>query len=254
MAMGNIGGASYAQTMNKAIMVGFVPHDGIKEVKKEEPHKTEIREPEEQETSKKADRPEREPRGAQVAQQQVGETPARGQQRRISAPQSRTPQPTEKSESAEAKEPETQGPPQEKAAADKSRGHIPMDTAAFTQWKFRAQQQASGGVEPESPPEVQKRRYLSNLKRIVNDELAQYVKSDSAPYTKRNLRQIASALDYDDPNTKRLKKETDSRRSEPEAGEFEGWNKYNYLRAKSTLKVMQESHQEPPQHQLLLVA
>lgn len=248
MAMGNIGSASTAMA-TKAQMVGFVPRDGVKEVKKEEEHTTTIRELEQQDTSNSGARTGQDPRGTQdKARVQTPDQKVR--QRQISAPQQERSNATEEStDSAEARQ-----TPDKAATGQPSgpRGRVAFDTSAQIQWKFnQAQTKQGGGNEgAQAQPEVQKRQFLSRLQDMVKTEYQQYVKSDDALYSRRNLREIMSALNQEDPYSKRLSKEQDTR-STNTPRELEGYNKYNALRASRSMQVVQERAQQDQQESSL---
>lgn len=254
MAMGNISAATN-QMATKASMVGFVPRDSVlKEVKKEEDHSTTVRELDEQDTSNQSARGGQDAPGTKTPQQTPDNQP-RVRQRQISAPQQQATQQTEeKTEGGEAKA-TPQATPQGGQAGG-ARGPVPFDTSAQIQWKFNQAQadQTNSTDNPQTQPEVQKRQFLTRLRGMVSTEYQQYVKSDSALYSRRNLREIMQALNQDDPNSKRLKSEQDSRRNDEVPGELEGYSKFNAMRAARSLKVVQEHQQEPQQDRLLLVA
>lgn len=246
MAMGNISSATTAMA-TKAQMVGFVPRDGVKEVKKQEEHTTTVRELEQQDTSNNGARTGQDPRGTQD-KPQVQTPDQKVRQRQISAPQQQRSQATEeKTESAEARQTPDQAA---NGQAQAPRGRFALDTSAQIQWKFnQAQTKQGGGPEnAQTQPELQKRQFLSRLQDMVKTEYQQYVKSDDALYSRRNLREIMSALNQDDPYSKRLSKEQDTRNTET-PHELEGYNKYNAMRATRSLQVVeqhqQQDHQEP---------
>lgn len=259
MATG-VGGANLAQNINRALMVGFQPQDtGIKQIKQEEPHTTSLQseDEEEQPAPFKSPSTSRGGQTAATAQQHTPDSPARLQQRRISLQDAYTPvnEKPEEDENHPAARP-TQG---QRTVMASDGTVIKMDTAAYTQWKFNMQQQAAGanGMLAQQP-EVKKREFLKNLQQMVKDEYAQYVKSDDAPYSRRNLREIMQALNQESPSAKRLRKETDSRNvilasANSDTGEFR-YNKLNFMRAANTLKVVQQFHDEPAQNNLLMVA
>lgn len=249
MAMGNISGASTAMA-TKAQMVGFVPRDSVKEVKKEEEHTTTIRELEQQDTSNTGARTGQDPRDAQ-GKGQVQTPDQKVRQRQISAPQQERSRPAEEStESAESRPtPDPSTSPQTHAP----RGRVAFDTSAQIQWKFnQAQTGQTGAAENgQSSPEVQKRQFLRRLQDMVKIEYQQYVKSDDAVYSRRNLREIAAALNQEDPYSKRLGKEQDSRNNNSTAHELEGYNKFNAMRATRSLQVVQHQQQEQQQEPAL---
>jgi hypothetical protein len=255
MAMGNINAST--QMATKAQMVGFVPRDSIKEVKKEEEHTNTIRELDQQDTENQSSRTGQDARGPQGTPQQ---TPDQGQgrvrQRQISAPQQHRAQQTEQ-KSGETKSEKTPDQTPQQGPAAGPRGRVAFDTSAQIQWRFnQAQaQQANGTENPQTQPEVQKRQFLSRLRQMVSTEYQQYVKSDDSLYSRRNLREIMQALNQDDPNSRRLRNDQDTRRSDDAPpSELEGYNKFNHLRAARSLKVVQERQEEPQQDRLLLVA
>lgn len=248
MAMGNIGGASTAMA-TKAQMVGFVPRDGIKEVKKEEEHTTTIRELEQQDTSNTGARTGQDPRGTQE-KSQVQTPDQKVRQRQISAPQQERSNATEESaDTAESRPTPDQTPTGQPAGP---RGRVAFDTSAQIQWKFNQAQTKQGGSSEsaQTQPELQKRQFLSRLQDMVKTEYQQYVKSDDALYSRRNLREIMSALNQEDPYSKRLSKEQDTR-STNAPREVEGYNKFNAMRASRSMQVVQERAQQDQQEPAL---
>lgn len=255
MAMGNISGASTAMA-TKAQMVGFVPRDSIKEVKKQEEQTNTIRELEQQDTSNSGAKSGKDPRGPQgQAQAQVQTPDQKVRQRQISTPQQHSaPATEEQTEAKGAQQSQEQAP---EAGRQAPRGQVAFDTSAQIQWRFnRAQtEQTNGSGGAQSQPEMQKRQFLKNLQSMVKNEYQQFVKSDDSLYSRRNLREIMSALNQDDPYSKKLSRDTDSRFAENEpAGELEGYNKFNAMRATRSLQVVLSHQQEQQESALQLVA
>jgi len=240
----------------KAANVGYIPNQKLNEVKKEEQVSTQVQELDEQDTENGAGKADQDTRGSQNAAETRNQQAAQQARRRqISQPQTQTRSTT--SESTEAATAEQAGPGQGTEGGPKPR--VLLDNTARMNWEFQANQksQASEGETPQTSPQVQKRQFLTRLKGMVDLEYQQYVKSDTALYSRRNLREIMSALGgQEDPNLRKLESEDRSSKETNEAppGELEGYNKFNQMRAANSLRILHEHQQQPPQDQLSLVA
>ena len=244
----------------KSQMVGFVPNQQkMQEVKKEQEHSTTVTEMEKQDTSNSStkgggDNPNAATDAAQSRAQQAANQARR---RQISLPEK-----TERHEAESSSESKEQHAPQGAAQSTGSglqRGLIPLDNTARINFQFQAQQRAAAEAgqadNPSQRPEAQKRQFLTRLRSLVSLEYQQYVKSDSNLYTRRNLREIAAALGDQGPSYDPRKAEDASYSHRDVFGEeYEGFNKFNQMRATRTVATMQKYLHEPPQDQLSLVA
>jgi hypothetical protein len=243
----------------KSAMVGFVPNQKLAEVKKEQEHSTTVREMKEQDTSNSSkksggDDPNSSVRSSESRNQQAAQQARR---RQVSLPEEHRSSTEEASSGQSSESAET--------SSGKLLGTTPsgpsllLDNTARINFQFKAQQRATSAANGDSPqqrPEVQKRQFLTRLRDMVNTEYKQYVKSDTNLYTRRNLREIASALgDTRDPNVDRQRLEDSSVSHREVFGEeYAGFNKFNQMQMTRTQSAMQQYLHEPPQDQLSLVA
>ncbi|MBM3464165.1 MAG: hypothetical protein FJX76_18875 [Armatimonadetes bacterium] len=254
--------ASMNNMAMKSAMVGFVPNNNLKEVRKEEEHTTTIQDLEEQDTSNNAGKAGQENKADDAAQTRNQQAAQQARRRQISQPEVRQESTTETSESSEGSESSQTGA-QQGGQSSEGRPRLMLDNTARINWEFQTSQNRAEGAQNEQPgqqAEVQKRQFLSRLKKMVNMEYQQYVKSDSNLYSRRNLREIMTALNtQDDPNVGQTARNEDnlSRNAAgtgEQPGELEGYNKFNQMKAARTLQLQHEYQQEPPQDQLSLVA
>lgn len=240
----------------KSAMVGFVPKNNMQEVKKEEEHSTTIQELDKQDTENNAGKAGKEGKGANDAAQTRNQNAAQQARRRqISQPQVK--QESTATESSEGKEAAPAGTDGTQAATNQPRGAL-LDNTARINWQFQQNQAnatANAADNPAQSPDAQKKQFLTRLKGMVNLEYQQYVKSDTALYSRRNLREIMSALgENHDPNVDKLNNQDSRGQQNQVPGEPEGYNKFNQMRASKSLQVLHQYQQEPPQDQLSLVA
>lgn len=288
------GAASQASLTTKAQMVGFVPREAAKDIKKkQEPSIRDIGDLDDSEDeiadNMSRSLKESKPQNQQAQQEASAEQQARVKMRLISATNRRFGQETKKERARS--DSDVGGPPgqlkcsfcgksQEQVKrliagpgvhiCDECVGQVfnsagggegganfrPMDTAAQIQWSFLQRKLADMGSmdsKPAASPEAQKKQFLSRLREMVSTEYSQYVKSDDALYSRRNLREIMQALNTDDASGRRRQSWM---AANDNWGEYEGYNKFNLMRASRSMKVVQENHQPEPTNQdrLLMVA
>lgn len=149
---------------------------------------------------------------------------------------------------------QTQHAPQEEGA-DKAQTNVPLDNASriglMYQQKMRRQRAKKGRVQNDRGPQSQQTRlkgFLSNLKKAVKLEYQQYTKTDISTYSKRNLREILTALgdgvkSFDD---KAAKDRRDRQNSNGVGKKF--YNRHYAATASKRLKLFNEDPMQDPNY------
>jgi len=118
---------------------------------------------------------------------------------------------------------------------------VMLDTSSGIQLKFNkfvAQQQTEASQQTRMKPDIQRRQFASNLQKWVDVEYKQFVKSNDPLYTRRNLREILSALGDQDPSVKKNRFDKDSVGKNSIA--FSKYNKHNITQASKAMRIFEE--------------
>ncbi len=173
--------------------------------------------------------------GAGKAEQSSARQQARSVQRRYVAEDY-------KQEKAESKNENTSelGEPGQAQGTKGSKG-VFLDTSSAIQLKFnklQAQQQSEASQQTRMKPDIQRRQFASNLQKWVDVEYKQFVKTNDPLYTRRNLREILSALGDQDPSAKKTRFDKDSVGKNAIA--FSKYNKHNITQASKAMRIFEE--------------
>lgn len=125
---------------------------------------------------------------------------------------------------------------------------VSLITHRFDAWQ-RAQQmeQSWGQSQHLLAPDVQRKVFINNLRKWVDLEYQQYIKSDTALYTRRNLREILQALGEQE--TSNIRRTSARKRNLSDTKvEFSNYNRYNVDQASKVLKIFEEV--ETPRQEL----
>ncbi len=123
----------------------------------------------------------------------------------------------------------------------KPQGRVLLDTSSQIQHKFQKvlnqQQQQQPNAQNRMKPDVQRRQFADNLRKWVDVEYKQFVKQNDPLYTRRNLREILSALGDQDPSAKKTKSDRDNSKT---TVQFSKFNKYNITQASKAMRIFEE--------------
>ncbi len=145
-------------------------------------------------------------------------------------------------------EPKSQEKPQDNAPK------APVDNASriglMYQQKMRKQKSQQGKVNNDQPAAQQNRlkSFLGNLKKMVKLEYQQYTKPEISPYSRRNLREVMSALGENVKafDNKSLKDRKDRQNSNVSNLKF--YNKHHASRASRHLKLFHGDPMQDPNY------
>lgn len=118
-------------------------------------------------------------------------------------------------------------------------GRVLLDTSSQIQHKFQkvlTQQQPN--TQNRMKPDIQRRQFADNLRKWVDVEYKQFVKQNDPLYTRRNLREILSALGDQDPSAKKTK--SSERDTSKTTVQFSKFNKYNITQASKAMRIFEE--------------
>ncbi|MHC9540224.1 MAG: hypothetical protein AB9903_11960 [Vulcanimicrobiota bacterium] len=118
-------------------------------------------------------------------------------------------------------------------------GRVMLDTSSQIQHKFQkvlTQQQPTN--QNRMKPDIQRRQFADNLRKWVDVEYKQFVKQNDPLYTRRNLREILSALGDQDPSAKKTK--SSDRDTSKTTVQFSKFNKYNITQASKAMRIFEE--------------
>jgi|GEM_PF-972054 len=119
-------------------------------------------------------------------------------------------------------------------------GRVMLDTSSQIQHRFQkvlTQQQQQPNTQNRMKPDVQRRQFADNLRKWVDVEYKQFVKQNDPLYTRRNLREILSALGDQDPSSKKVKSDRDTSKT---TVQFSKFNKYNITQASKAMRIFEE--------------
>lgn len=130
---------------------------------------------------------------------------------------------------------------------------VPLDNASriglMYQQAMRNKKKAKGKVQNDNNAQThhkQLKRFLANLRQYVNLEYKQYTKSELSLYSRRNLREILSALGH---QTKAFdNKAAKERRRQQTGGVSRRYNKHYAARASKSLKLFNEDPMQDPSY------
>jgi len=121
----------------------------------------------------------------------------------------------------------------------KQQGRVMLDTSSQIQHKFQKvlTQQQQPNTQNRMKPDVQRKQFADNLRKWVDVEYKQFVKQNDPLYTRRNLREILSALGDQDPSSKKVKSDRDNSKT---TVQFSKFNKYNITQASKAMRIFEE--------------
>ncbi|MHB2019233.1 MAG: hypothetical protein ACYCW6_19970 [Candidatus Xenobia bacterium] len=260
----NMSPQSTAQIARAAQNVGFLPEMAPKDVKKEETRSTnfidEMKKDETENTTKQAGS-----ENAAMGQASNEATAKNAGNRRISKNNMFGHQREEYTTGEKQQGGGTQKTGQQQANQDGSQAEDGSNKPRFdTGRQIQLQYSNQAGRTPsqanyQNPAEqalAQKERFLRSFKSLVENEYNQYVKSDDALYSRKNLREILAALGDQDSLFSR--KDTKTKKDDKNnLGSLKGYNKLNQRLAGRTLHIFDEppqNQQDQPREPLSLVA
>jgi hypothetical protein len=124
----------------------------------------------------------------------------------------------------------------------KSKGVV-LDTSAQIQFKFQKfvgeqQQMQQANSQAKMKPDVQRKQFAENLRKWVDVEYKQFVKQNDPLYTRKNLREILSALgEQDGPQSKKTSRDRETGKN---TVQFSKFNKYNITKASQAMRIFEE--------------
>jgi hypothetical protein len=141
-------------------------------------------------------------------------------------------------------------------------GRLPMAPNQLAAWwqATQTRNQPTSSQPPHVAAQLQKQKVMQGMLQYAKNDYNQFVKSnepDYPPYSRRNLREIISALGgQDDPGLARTRKkqaddQTGGGVQVASAGEPEGYNKFKVTQAVRGLQIVQSYHQPQNQDQPL---
>jgi hypothetical protein len=142
-----------------------------------------------------------------------------------------------KSEGKEAPEQMQDLPGQQKTKG------VMLDTSAQIQFKFQKfvgqqQQMQQANNQAKMKPDVQRKQFAENLRKWVDVEYKQFVKQNDPLYTRKNLREILSALgEQEGPQGKKTSRDRETGKN---TVQFSKFNKYNITKASQAMRIFEE--------------
>lgn len=136
----------------------------------------------------------------------------------------------------------------EQQGADQPKAKVPLDNAARIGLMYKSKQrqqsqQTQGRVQNDNNNQQTQqgrlRSFLSNLRQYVDMEYKQYGSTDNSLYSRRNLREILSALGHETKAFDNKAKKDRKDRTSGAAG-IKSYNKNYEIRARKNLKLFQE--------------
>ncbi|MCD4786287.1 MAG: hypothetical protein K8T10_20885 [Candidatus Eremiobacteraeota bacterium] len=242
----NITGSNMAM---RSQMVGIHQHTSSKKTKRHQETKT-IREPEKQKATKK---PPKETYTRSKSDQQP-----KAHRRKINQVMTRYVAGTgKKTESQKAQIKDTEQAKQQGQAKEgqeqQPKAKVPLDNAARIGLMYKSQQrkgtkQTQSRVSNDTPQQPQTqhqqlKKFLSNLRQYVNLEYKQYGSQNNSLYSRRNLREILTALGH---QTKAFDNKTSKDRNKRNSGvsNLKSFNKHYEAKARKSLKLFGNEHKE----------
>lgn len=157
---------------------------------------------------------------------------------------------TQKAQTKEAKNAEEQKQAAENKASYEPKAKVPLDNAARIGLMYKSQQrQAKGNVQNDNTNAGQQKQlksFLNNLKQYVEQEYKQYGTPENSLYTKRNLREILSALGYETKAFDNKAAKDRKERTSTGSAKVKSYNKHYDVSARKHLKLFNE---DPMQQQ-----
>jgi len=242
MAM-NVTGSDMAM---RSQMVGIPQHASVRRAKRQQETKV-VKQPEQQKATKKAPRDtytrsksDQQPKAHRRKINQVMTRYVASTGKKTDAQKAQTKDTEQAREQAHTRG--EQAPKQPKAK-------VPLDNAARIGLMYKSQQRkgnrkAQSRLHQESSPQHQTqhqqlKKFLSNLREYVNLEYKQYGSQQNSLYSRRNLREILTALGY---QTKAFDNKTAKDRNKRNSGvtNLKSYNKHYEIRARKSLKLFNE--------------
>lgn len=238
----NVTGSNMAM---RSQMVGIPQRASVKKTKQQQEAKP-AKEPEKQKATKKAPR--------ETYTRSKPDQP-KAHRRKINQVMTRyvagTGKKTEahKAQTKDTEQAQQQAHTREEQAPQQPKAKVPLDNAARIGLMYKSQQRKGTGraqskVSSDSPQQPQTqhqqlKKFLSNLREYVNLEYKQYGKQDNSLYSRRNLREILTALGY---QTKAFDNKTSKDRNKRNSGvvNLKSYNKHYEVKARKSLKLFNE--------------